>query len=231
MNGTSHAPASQDFQFSPSGVGKELITKSDVNSRDILSNTNQKDSIQIKIDSDLDDILNGLSNAFSDSDLPISTSPAKKTASTSKYSNTLPKHSSTGYSKPAVKDDFLTSYTCCICDQSIVGKFIKLSEKRVYHPEHFKCQSTKQKLSGEAQCGKQLTQSNYQEHDSILYCSTCHTDAFSFKCGYCDMPIKDVLCYSKSLYSRNAFMRWERRSMHTTSFVLNVANHLILTLN
>lgn len=84
------------------------------------------------------------------------------------------------------------SYKCADCKVLIVGKNIKVSESKVYHPDHFKCQAQRQKISGMAQCGKVLTLKTFFEHDSLLYCTPCHTDFLTPKCEYCSMSIKNV---------------------------------------
>lgn len=101
------------------------------------------------------------------------------------------------------------SYSCSDCKLIIVGKNVKLSESIIFHPDHFKCQAQRQKISGLSKCGKILSLKSYFEHDLLYYCTQCHLDFITPKCEYCSMSIKDVINFIFNLFLELHSCTWK----------------------
>lgn len=190
-----------------------------------------------KLETGLDDVLAGLTNELDafmlDSTGPSKPTPTKSTTPVSPKRRVTPKPnispSFTSKSDTHI-EEVDSGFTCTFCNESIIGKWIKIAPEKIYHPLHFKCESKKTKLAGNGICGKVLNESNYKNKDGINHCLSCYNDASAAKCDYCNLSIKDVVKCIQVLWiiDRIVWMHWVNRFMHTISFVHNVENCLNL---
>lgn len=118
--------------------------------------------------------------------------------------------------------------TNCLCGQVITAL------GRTWHPEHFTC----------AHCNQELGTRNFFERDGRPYCEPDYHNLFSPRCAYCNGPILDVSfappdselssnyivlrCFFRF---RNAWRRWKRPGIQSTSSVLNVVNSSVRTVS
>ncbi|VDP97659.1 unnamed protein product [Trichobilharzia regenti] len=70
---------------------------------------------------------------------------------------------------------------CYACKKPINGTLITAIGKE-WHPEHFTC----------ASCRVGLVRQDFYERDDQAYCTQCHVQMFSPKCGYCGEAVVSV---------------------------------------
>ncbi|VDP44074.1 unnamed protein product [Schistosoma curassoni] len=70
---------------------------------------------------------------------------------------------------------------CYACKKPINGTLITAIGKE-WHPEHFTC----------ASCRVGLVRQDFYERDDQAYCTQCHLQMFSPRCGYCGEAVVEV---------------------------------------
>ncbi|CAH8833399.1 unnamed protein product [Trichobilharzia szidati] len=85
---------------------------------------------------------------------------------------------------------------CYACKKPINGTLITAIGKE-WHPEHFTC----------ASCRVGLVRQDFYERDDQAYCTQCHVQMFSPKCGYCGEAVvsKCVLALSRAWHHEHFF--------------------------